>query len=81
MGKSRHTLALRVSSASQNLDRQPEAIERVFEEKQSVASRDRPVLAELLRYARQGDKVIVASMDRLARSVLGLTTIPLRDAR
>lgn len=68
----------RVSSSSQNLDRQLEAIgqvDRVFEEKQSAASRDRPVLAELLRYARDGDKVVVASMDRLARSVLDLNTL------
>src|SRR5699024_11865727 len=46
-----------------------------FEEKQSGAIRDRPVLTELIRYAREGDKVVVASMDRLARSVLDLNTI------
>lgn len=68
----------RVSSAGQNLDRQLESlgrVDRLFEEKQSGASRDRPVLTELIRYAREGDKVVVASMDRLARSVLDLNTI------
>lgn len=68
----------RVSSASQNLDRQLEAVgqvDRLFEEKESGASRDRPVLKELIRYARQDDKVVVASMDRLARSVLDLNTL------
>lgn len=68
----------RVSSSSQNLDRQLEAIgdvDRLFEERRSGGSRDRPVLDELLRYAREGDNVVVASMDRLARSVLDLNSI------
>lgn len=68
----------RVSSAGQNLDRQLEAlgqVDRLFEEKQSGVSRDRPRLTELIRYAREGDKVVVASMDRLARSVLDLNAI------
>lgn len=68
----------RVSSAGQNLDRQLEAIgpvDRLFEERQSGSSRVRPVLTELLRYSRTGDKIIVTSMDRLARSVVDLNTI------
>lgn len=67
---------LRVSSADQNLDRQREAVgecDRIFVEKMSARSRaDRPELANMLRYIRDGDEVVIASMDRLARSVQDL---------
>lgn len=48
----------------------------MFEEKQSGAQRTgRITLAELIAYARQGDTVVVSSMDRLARSVVDLNKI------
>lgn len=63
---------VRVSSADQNPERQFEALEgadRVFEDRVSGKSTDRPQLAEMLQYVRQGDTVRVASMDRLARNL------------
>lgn len=69
----------RVSSTDQNLARQLSALgelDRRFEEKQSGAKRSgRTALAELIRYAREGDTVVVSSMDRLARSVVDLNQI------
>lgn len=65
----------RVSSVEQHLDRQRAAISdavsvhRWFEDKASGGSTDRPALAALLAHVREGDEVVVASMDRLARSV------------
>jgi DNA invertase Pin-like site-specific DNA recombinase len=69
----------RVSSSDQNLARQLAAlgeVDRLFEEKQSGAGRrDRLGLADLIRYARDGDTVVVSSMDRLARSVVDLNQL------
>ncbi len=69
----------RVSSTDQNLDRQRTAlgeVDRLFQEKQSGAGRGaRTALAELIDYARDGDTVVVSSMDRLARSVVDLNAI------
>ena len=67
----------RVSSASQNLDRQelPDVTGRVFEEKATGANRDRPALQELILYVRDGDEVHVHSIDRLARSLRDLEDI------
>lgn len=69
----------RVSSTDQNLARQIATlgqVHRLFEEKQSGARRaGRTALAELVRYAREGDTVVVSSMDRLARSVVDLNQI------
>ncbi|WP_404464689.1 recombinase family protein [Micrococcus antarcticus] len=69
---------LRVSSTGQNLDRQEtitEGADRVFREKASAKTRDRPVLAELLGYAREGDTVRVWSIDRLGRNLRDLLAI------
>ncbi|WP_448072073.1 recombinase family protein [Georgenia yuyongxinii] len=69
----------RASSTDQNLARQITAlgqVHRLFEEKQSGARRDgRTALAEMIAYAREGDTVVVSSMDRLARSVVDLNQI------
>lgn len=69
----------RVSSTDQNLARQLAAlgqVHRMFEEKQSGAGRaGRTALAEMIAYAREGDTVVVSSMDRLARSVVDLNQI------
>ena len=70
---------VRVSTIEQNPARQLEAVgecDHVFTEKQSGKNiGDRPQLAELIRHVRPGDHVVVASMDRLARSVIDLNTI------
>ena len=66
----------RVSSTSQNLARQLHAlrdVEEVFTDEASGASRGaRPGLAAALRHVRRGDTLRVASMDRLARSLVDL---------
>src|SRR3954466_7450823 len=48
---------------------------RIYEEKVSGAKRDRPELARLLDHIRQGDVVVVARLDRLARSTRDLLEI------
>lgn len=64
----------RVSSQDQNLDRQQlDACEKVFEEKASAGKgSDRPALDALLDFAREGDEVVVHSIDRLARDLADL---------
>ena len=69
---------VRVSSVEQNLDRQLAAIgevDKLFQDKQSGKDRTRLGLASLIGYVRQGDVVKVASMDRLARSLIDLQQI------
>src|SRR3954454_25182207 len=55
---------------------------RIYEEKVSGAKRDRPELARLLDHMREGDVVVVARLDRLARSTRDLLEIAeqLKDA-
>jgi DNA invertase Pin-like site-specific DNA recombinase len=58
----------------QNLDRQHDAlneagVDRIFEDKISGAKFDRQGLNALLEYVREGDVVIVQSLDRLGRSL------------
>lgn len=70
----------RASSADQNLDRQLAALEeagvqKIWHEKVSGATRDRPELTRVMEYVREGDTLVVASMDRLARSVPDLYAI------
>ena len=70
---------VRVSAADQNEARQLEAVgecDRVYIEKQSARSRaDRVKLEECIGYLRDGDELVVASMDRLARSLVDLKQI------
>jgi DNA invertase Pin-like site-specific DNA recombinase len=64
-----------VSSAGQSLDIQNEALalagcEKVFAEKMSGrSSKDRIELASAIDFVRDGDKLVVTRLDRLARSV------------
>lgn len=62
---------VRVSSEDQNPDRQLEGItlDRTFIERASGKDIERPQLQALMQYARDGDTVIVHSMDRLARNI------------
>jgi DNA invertase Pin-like site-specific DNA recombinase len=68
---------IRVSSFSQNSDRQLDSIplERTFEEKASAKDTKRPVLQECISYLRKGDCLHVHSIDRLARNLIDLQTI------
>jgi DNA invertase Pin-like site-specific DNA recombinase len=61
----------RVSSLDQNVDRQLDGItvERTFTDTASGKDTHRPQLAALLGFVRDGDTVIVHSMDRLARNL------------
>jgi DNA invertase Pin-like site-specific DNA recombinase len=65
----------RVSSEGQNLDRQDLVCEKLFEEKVSGAKRDRQALSAMIEFAREGDEVIVWSIDRLARDLRDLQDI------
>ena len=68
----------RVSSESQNLDRQlvdQLDVERMFEDKLSGATRDRPALNAMIAFARAGDAVVLHSLDRLGRDLRDLLEI------
>lgn len=62
---------IRVSTIDQNADRQLDGIklDRVFTDKASGKDTNRPQLQAALNHAREGDILIVHSMDRLARNV------------
>lgn len=62
---------IRVSSADQNTIRQLDGVtvERVFTDRASGKDTIRPALAELLAFVRDGDTILVHSMDRLARNL------------
>ena len=62
----------RVSTGKQDLDRQLDALgrlgipaERIYVDKKSGASTDRPGLRVLMEYARDGDVIVVHTLDRL----------------
>lgn len=71
----------RISTTSQDLAAQLAALaaagvdaERLFTDKLSGSAKtDRPGLAAMLGYARAGDTVVVAAIDRLGRSVAEVT--------
>ena len=67
----------RVSTEGQNLARQDLGeLDKVFEEKLSGKSaKDRPALQAMIEYAREGDSVVVYSIDRLARDLRDLQEI------
>jgi DNA invertase Pin-like site-specific DNA recombinase len=72
---------VRVSSSSQSLEVQTAeliryGVERIVGEKQSARTLvDRPELTALLNFIREGDKLCVTRLDRLARSISDLLTI------
>ena len=66
----------RVSTLEQSLDRQDLGeCDRVFEEKESAGSTNRPALQDMLSFVRAGDEVVVHSIDRLARNLMDLQSI------
>jgi len=71
---------IRVSTVEQNEIRQVEALkkysmDKVFTEKVSVKSTDRPELKAMIGFAREGDTIYIRSLDRLARSTKDLLNI------
>ncbi len=62
---------IRVSSLDQNYERQLEGIklDKCFIDKASGKDTARPQLEAMLNYVRDGDLIIVHSMDRLARNL------------
>jgi len=68
---------LRVSTVDQNTDRQLDgvALDKVFTDKASGKDTKRPELARAMDYVREGDTLLVHSMDRLARNLEDLRRI------
>jgi len=68
---------VRVSTAIQNTARQLDgvALDRVFEDKASGKSTDRPQLTACMSHMREGDTLHVHSMDRLCRNLDDLRRI------
>jgi DNA invertase Pin-like site-specific DNA recombinase len=68
---------VRVSSFDQNPERQLEnvQVDRVFTDKASGKDVQRPELERLLTFVRDGDTLVVHSMDRLARNLDDLRRI------
>lgn len=70
----------RVSSSSQNLDRQIEELDKqgaikIFTDKLSGKNTLRPGLKNMLNYIREDDEIIVLSLDRLSRNYNDIKTI------
>ncbi|EAG8522779.1 recombinase family protein, partial [Listeria monocytogenes] len=70
----------RVSSKTQNLNRQieklnSEKVEKIFSEKMQGDQTERPALNEMLEFIREGDIVTVTELDRLARDNKLLTNL------
>jgi len=72
----------RVSTQSQNLDRQLDVLtgfgvpaDHLFIEKVSGTTKDRPELTKLQQFLRDGDLLVIESLSRLGRSTKDLLTI------
>jgi len=68
---------IRVSTVGQNTDRQLDGLtlDKVFEEKVSAKTADRPQLKAMLDYVREGDVVVVHDISRLARNIQDLHSL------
>ena len=68
---------IRVSTLDQNTDRQLDgvALDKVFTDRASGKDTARPQLQAALEYLREGDLLVVHSMDRLARNLDDLRRI------
>ncbi|WP_028584575.1 recombinase family protein [Desulfogranum mediterraneum] len=68
---------IRVSSVDQNTGRQlgEMDLDKIFEEKVSGKSMNRPELKAMMDYVREGDHLHVHELSRLGRSVIDLHTI------
>ena len=65
---------IRVSTFDQNTERQLEhsKVDKTFTDKASGKDTKRPALEALLDFVREGDTIVVHSMDRLARNLIDL---------
>ncbi|WP_300545089.1 recombinase family protein, partial [uncultured Pseudoalteromonas sp.] len=77
MSKHQTVAYIRVSSSQQSTDRQlvDVSYDKAFIEKASAKSTKRPQLQAMLNHVREGDEVVVHSMDRLARNTKDLLEI------
>lgn len=68
---------VRVSTLDQNIERQLEdvPVDRTFIDRASGKDTNRPELTAMIAYVREGDTVLVHSMDRLARNLDDLRRI------
>lgn len=69
-GPAQRVAYVRVSSVGQNFGRQLKTVgerDRIFQETESGARTDRPVLRDCITYVRQGDTLVIPSIDRLGR--------------
>ena len=68
---------IRVSALDQNTERQLDglALDKVFTDKASGKDTHRPQLQAAMEYLREGDHLVVHSLDRLARNLVDLKTI------
>jgi len=68
----------RVSSVGQSLDVQLDKLsncDKIFKEKKSGTTAERPAVKECMNYLREGDTLVITKLDRLARSTYHLTKI------
>jgi len=70
----------RINSIDQSLDDQQSKLvengcEKVFLDNHTGMAADGPRLKEVLNYVRQGDSLVITTLDRLARSTYHLTKI------
>ena len=77
MSKGQRIGYVRVSTIDQNTERQLDGIEldRIFTDKASGKDTQRPQLKAALEFVRDGDTLLVHSMDRLARNAEDLLRI------
>jgi DNA invertase Pin-like site-specific DNA recombinase len=70
---------IRVSSVDQNTERQLDGVtlDKVYEDKASGKDTQRPQLQAALDFLREGDTLVVHSMDRLARNLDDLRRVVL----
>ncbi|MCT7292954.1 recombinase family protein [Rhodococcus sp. PAE-6] len=71
---------VRVSTVTQTLEQQEAAlatagVTKTFQDKMSGARDDRPGLAAMLEYVRDGDTVVVWKLDRLGRNTLHILEV------
>jgi DNA invertase Pin-like site-specific DNA recombinase len=74
MSKGQTVGYVRVSTTDQNTERQLDGIQldKTFTDHASGKDTDRPQLQAMLAHVREGDELVVHSMDRLARSLIDL---------
>ena len=70
----------RVSTTGQKLDVQLNALQargctKIYQEKRSGKTADRPELQKMLDYVREGEAIVITKLDRLGRSVADLANI------